>query len=56
MHGNVMPDKCDATCASFAAATLGFLGEKVHRNWTNFRHSVTANFRVNSPKDFRVMT
>jgi hypothetical protein len=29
---------------------------KVPRNWANFRHSVTTNFRVISPKDFRAMT
>jgi hypothetical protein len=56
MRGNVTPGKCDATCGQFAAATLGFLGGKVPRNWANFRHSVTANFRVISPKDFRVIT
>jgi hypothetical protein len=56
MHGNVTPDKYDSTCGPFAAATLGFLGGKFPRDWANFRHSVTANFRVISPKDFRVLT
>ena len=56
MHGNVTPGKCDTTCGQFAAATLGFLGGKVPRNWANFHHLVTTNFRVISPKDFRVMT
>ena len=56
MHGNVTPGKCNTTCGQFAAATLGFLGGKVPRNWANFRHSVTTNFRVISPKDFRAMT
>ena len=40
--------------AQFADATLGFLREKVPRNWANFRDSVTDNFRVINPKDFRV--
>ena len=56
MHGNVTPGKCDTTCGQFAAATLGFLGGKVPRNWANFRHLVTTNFCVISPKDFRAMT
>jgi hypothetical protein len=46
MNGNVTPGKCDTTCGQFAAATLGFLGGKVPKNWANFRHSVTTNFRV----------
>jgi transposase len=44
-----------ATCAQFAA-TLGFLREQVPRNWVRFCDSVTDNFRVISPKYFRVMT
>ena len=56
MHKEVMHNKCYATCGQFADAALGFLREKVPRNWANFRDSVTDNFRVISPKDFRVMT
>jgi transposase len=56
MHRNVTHNKCYATCAQFADATLGFLREKVPRDWANFRDSVTDNFRVISPRDFRVMT
>jgi transposase len=56
MHRNVTHNKTYATCAQFADATLGFLREKVHRNWAAYRDSVTANFRVINPKDFRVMT
>jgi hypothetical protein len=40
----------------FADATLGFLRKQVPRNWTHFCDSVTDNFRVISPKNFRVMT
>jgi hypothetical protein len=36
--------------------TLGFLREQVPRNWVRFCDSVTDNFRVISPKNFRVMT
>ncbi len=56
MHRNVTHNKTYPTCAQFADATLGFLREKVHRNWAAYRDSVTDNFRVINPKDFRVMT
>jgi transposase len=56
MHRNVTHNKCYATCAQFADATLGFLRETVPRNWANLCDSVTDNFRVINPKDFRVMT
>jgi transposase len=56
MHRNVTHNKCYDTCAQFADATLGFLREKVPRNWAAYRDSVTDNFRVINPKDFRVMT
>jgi hypothetical protein len=45
-----------ATCAQFADATLGFLREKVPRNWADLCDSVTDNFRIINPKDFRVVT
>jgi hypothetical protein len=35
---------------------LGFLRETVPRNWADLCDSVTDNFRVINPKDFRVMT
>src|SRR6266699_2407423 len=56
MHRNVTHNKCYATCAQFADATLSFLREKVPRNWADLCDSVTDNFRVINPKDFRVMT
>jgi transposase len=55
MHRNVTHNTCYATCRQFADATLGFLREKVPRNWANFCDSVTDNFRVINPKKFRVM-
>ena len=55
MHKHVTHNKCYATCADFAAATLGFLRENVPRNWATFRDSVTDNFRVIIPAEFRVM-
>ena len=55
MHRNVTHNKCYATCAQFADATLSFLREKVPRNWADLCDSVTDNFRVINPKEFRVM-
>ena len=56
MHRNVTHNKCYATCGHFADATLDFLRDKVPKNWRSFRDSVTDNFRVINPKDFRVLT
>ena len=56
MHRNVTHNKGYATCAQFADATLSFLREKVPRNWANLCDSVTDNFRIVNPKDFRVVT
>jgi transposase len=56
MHRNVTHNKCYATCSQFAEATLGFLREKVPGDWARLCDSVTDNFRVIKPKDFRVMT
>jgi transposase len=55
MHRNVTHNKTYSTCAQFADATLGFLREKVPRNWVNFCDSVSDNFRIIKPKDFRVV-
>src|ERR1700730_7919597 len=56
MHRNVTHNKCHATCGQFADVTLDFLRDKVPKNWRSFRDSVTDNFRVINPKDFRVLT
>ena len=56
MHRNVTHNTCYATCAQFADAALCFLRETVPRNWVSLYDSVTDNFRVIDPKDFRVMT
>jgi hypothetical protein len=53
---NVTHNKCYATCGHFADAALDFLRDKVPKNWASFRDSVTDNFRVINPKDFRVLT
>jgi len=56
MHRNVTHNKCYATLAQFADATLGFLRESVPHNWATMCDSVTDNFRVIKPTDFRVLT
>ncbi len=56
MHKNVTHNKCYATCGQFADATLDFLRGKVPKNWKCFRDSITDNFRVISPKHFRIVT
>lgn len=56
MHKHVTHNKCYATCRDFAAATLGFLRQTVPKNWAKFRDAVTDNFRIISPKEFRVIT
>ena len=55
MHKHVTHNKCYATCTQFASATLGFLREQVPRNWPELRNSVTDNFRVIKPGNFRVL-
>jgi hypothetical protein len=56
MHKHVTHNKCYGTCTQFADVTLDFLREKVPRNWAKLCDSVTDNFRVINPKDFRVVT
>ena len=55
MHRHVTHNKCYATCRQFADTTFDFLRDKVPKNWAEFRDSVTDNFRVIKPGDFRVM-
>ena len=55
MHRHVTHNTCYATCRQFADATFGFLRDKVPKNWAGFADSVTDNFRVINPRDFRVM-
>jgi transposase len=56
MHRNVTHNKCYTTLAQFADATLSFLRHTVPRNWATMRDSVTDNFRIIRPADFRVLT
>ena len=56
MHKHVTHNRCHATFADFKASVLTFLREEVPRKWHTYCDQVTDNFRIISPKDFRVMT
>jgi len=56
MHKNITHNKTYDTCKEFAETTLEFLRDKVPRNWAKYRSAITDNFRVISPKTFRVIT
>ena len=55
MHKHLTHNKCYATSREFAGEVLTFLREKVPQNWADLCDSVTDNFRVINPKDFRVL-
>jgi hypothetical protein len=46
---------CYATYNDFCRSALNFLRKEVPKNWTIFCDSVTDNFRVINPADFRVL-
>jgi transposase len=56
MHKHVTHNRCHETFADFKAAVLTFLREDVPRKWGTYCDQVTDNFRIISPKDFRVLT
>ena len=55
MHKHLTHNKTYTTYREFADATLEFLREKVPKNWSQLCNSVTDNFRVINPTDFRVL-
>ena len=55
MHKNITHNKCYGTCGEFAETTLEFLRDEVPRRWAEFCEIVTDNFRIISPKDFRLL-
>lgn len=55
MHKHLTHNKCWRDYRTFAETVLWFLRDKVPRRWDDFRDSVTDNFRVINPKDFRVV-
>ena len=56
MHRNLTHNRCYATYNEFCDTMLGFLNENVPKNWSTLCDDVSDNFRVISPKDFRVLT
>ena len=56
MHKHITHNRCHATFADFSGAILTFLREEVPRNWRQYCDEVTDNFRIISPKDFRILT
>ena len=55
MHKHITHNKCYNTCRQFVDALIRFLREKIPMLWENFRDSITDNFRIISPDDFRVI-
>jgi transposase len=55
MHKHVTHNRCHATFADFKAAILTFLRQEVPGKWDTYCDQVTDNFRIISPKDFRVL-
>ena len=55
MHKHVTHNKCYDTSREFAEEVLTFLRTEVTQNWLELCDSVTDNFRIINPKDFRVL-
>ena len=55
MHKHTTDNRCHETFADFRNAILTFLREEVPRKWHIYCDGVSDNFRVISPKDFRVL-
>jgi len=55
MHKHLTHNKCYASYREFAEVTLAFLRKSVPCRWSEFCDSVTDNFRVIDPIDFRVL-
>jgi hypothetical protein len=54
-HRHVTHNKCYVTSRDFAGEVLTFLREKVPQNWADLCDSVTDNFRVINPRNFRIL-
>jgi transposase len=55
MHQHITHNRSYAKFNDFCAAILTFLREDVPKNWDKYCDSVTDNFRIINPKDFRVL-
>ena len=54
-HKHVTHNRCYATFREFKAAFLTFLRETVPLKWATFCDTVSDNFRIINPNDFRVL-
>ena len=54
-HKHITHNRCYEKFADFSDAFLTFLRDKVPRNWHLYCDTVSDNFRVISPKDFRIL-
>src|SRR5580700_5475531 len=55
MRKHFTHNRCYAKFNDFCNAVLGFLRDEVPKNWRVYCDSVTDNFRVINPADFRVL-
>jgi transposase len=55
MHKHITHNRCYERFADFKDAMLTFLREEVPRNWDAYCDTVSDNFRIISPKDFRIL-
>jgi transposase len=55
MHKHITHNRCYAKFNDFCNAVLGFLREEVPKNWRTYCDSVSDNFRIINPADFRVL-
>ena len=55
MHKHITHNRCYERLADFRDAMLTFLREEVPRNWDDYCDTVSDNFRIISPKDFRIL-
>jgi transposase len=56
MHKHITHSKCHGTFRDLSDAILTFLREEEPGNWRLYGDDVTDNFRIISPKDFRILT
>lgn len=55
MHKHITHNRCYAKYSDFCNAVLGFLRHEEPKNWHFYRDSVSDNFRIINPADFRVL-
>ena len=55
MHKHITHNRCYERFADFRDEMLRFLREEVPRNWDAYCDTVSDNFRIISPKDFRIL-